>query len=319
MATPEHSGNTPRRPLRIGIELDIEALSLPEPTPLRWNAQKEMARLAEDAGFDSLWLPDHMFGVWDGKTVGAWECWSMLAAVAAVTERVALGTLVLATSFREPALLAKMADTVDEISGGRLILGLGAGWFEAEYRAFGFPYDHRASRFEEAFTIIRTLLREGKIDFDGTYYQARDCELLPRGPRPHGMPFMIGTRGPRMMRLTAQHAEMWNAWVVSKSNTPSEALAKLNADLDAACHDVGRDPATLARSAAVMVHPYPTPPPPLPSGCDAIWGDHEAIAEKLLAYVDEGISHLQVVLAPATPKSLEAFAPVLEVIDRTGR
>jgi alkanesulfonate monooxygenase SsuD/methylene tetrahydromethanopterin reductase-like flavin-dependent oxidoreductase (luciferase family) len=319
LATTEHSGNTPRRPLRIGIELDIEALSLPEPTPLRWNAQKEMARLAEDAGFDSLWLPDHMFGVWDGKTVGAWECWSMLAAVAAVTERVALGTLVLATSFREPALLAKMADTVDEISGGRLILGLGAGWFEAEYRAFGFPYDHRASRFEEAFTIIRTLLREGKIDFDGTYYQARDCELLPRGPRPHGMPFMIGTRGPRMMRLTAQHAEMWNAWVVSKSNTPSEALAKLNADLDAACHDVGRDPATLARSAAVMVHPYPTPPPPLPSGCDAIWGDHEAIAEKLLAYVDEGISHLQVVLAPATPKSLEAFAPVLEVIDRTGR
>jgi alkanesulfonate monooxygenase SsuD/methylene tetrahydromethanopterin reductase-like flavin-dependent oxidoreductase (luciferase family) len=305
--------------LRIGIELDIEALSLPEPTPLRWNAQKEMARLAEDAGFDSLWLPDHMFGVWDGKTVGAWECWSMLSAVAAVTERVALGTLVLATSFREPALLAKMADTVDEISGGRLILGLGAGWFEAEYRAFGFPYDHRASRFEEAFTIIRTLLREGKIDFDGTYYQARDCELLPRGPRPHGMPFMIGTRGPRMMRLTAQHAEMWNAWVVSKSNTPSEALAKLNADLDAACHDVGRDPATLARSAAVMVHPYPTPPPPLPSGCDAIWGDRETIAEKLLAYVDEGISHLQVVLAPATPKSLEAFAPVLEVIDRTGR
>ena len=318
MATTENSGAATRRPIQIGIELDIEALSLPEPSPLRWNAQKEMARLAEDAGFDSLWLPDHMFGVWDGKMVGAWECWSMLAAVAAVTERVALGTLVLATSFREPALLAKMADTVDEISGGRLILGLGAGWFEAEYRAFGFPYDHRASRFEEAFTIIRTLLREGKIDFDGTYYQARDCELLPRGPRPHGMPIMIGTRGPRMMRLTAQHAEMWNAWVVGKSTTPSDALAQLRADLDAACADVGRDPATLSRSAAVMVHPYPTPPPPLPSGCDAIWGDYEAIAEKLLAYVDEGISHLQVVLAPATPKSLEAFAPVLEVIDRAG-
>jgi alkanesulfonate monooxygenase SsuD/methylene tetrahydromethanopterin reductase-like flavin-dependent oxidoreductase (luciferase family) len=318
VATTQNSAASSRRPIQIGLELDIESLSLPEPNPLRWPDQRRMAQLAEEAGFDSLWLPDHMFGQIDDRTTGAWECWSMLAAVAAVTERITLGTLVLATSFREPALLAKMADTVDEISDGRLILGLGAGWFEAEYRAFGFPYDHRASRFEEAFTIIRTLLREGEIDFDGTYYQARDCVLRPRGPSRSGMPIMVGTRGPRMLRLTAQHAEWWNAWVVGKSNSPREAIAPLRDAVDAACAAVGRDPVTLVRSAAVMVHPYPTPPPALPKGCDPIWGSSEEIAAKLLAFVDEGISHLQVVLAPATPASVEAFAPVLEVIDRAG-
>ncbi len=309
----------PDRPIKIGIELDIEALSLPEPTPLKWTEQRRMAELADEAGFDSIWLPDHMFGVWNDTMVGAWECWSMLSAVAAVTKRVQLGTLVLATSFREPALLAKMADTVDEISDGRLILGLGAGWFEAEYRAFGFPYDHRASRFEEAFTIIRTLLREGEIDFDGTYYQARDCELRPRGPSASGMPIMIGTKGPRMLRLMAQHAEWWNTWSVGASNRPQEAIPPLREAVDAACAEVGRDPETLVRTAAVMVHPYPTTPPALPLSCDPIWGEPEQIAEKLLAFGREGISHLQIVLAPATPASLEAFVPVLEAIDRANR
>ena len=317
MSANQHSNPASDRRLKIGIELDIEALSLPDPTPLRWADQRRMAELADQAGFDSIWLPDHMFGEWDGKMVGAWECWSMLSAVAAVTKRAQLGTLVLATSFREPALLAKMADTVDEISDGRLILGLGAGWFEKEYRAFGFPYDHRASRFEEAFTIIRTLLREGEIDFDGTYYQARECVLRPRGPSTSGMPIMIGTKGPRMLRLMAAHAEMWNTWSVGSSNRPHEVIPPLREAVDAACADVGRDPSTLVRTAAVMVHPYPTQPPALPLGCDPIWGEPEEIATKLRAFGDQGISHLQVVLAPATPASVEAFVPVLEAIDRT--
>lgn len=316
MSPSQTDGKVSGRRLKIGIELDIEALSLPEPTPLRWVEQRRMAELADEAGFDSIWLPDHMFGEWDGKMIGTWECWSMLSAVAAVTKRAQLGTLVLATSFRAPALLAKMADTVDEISDGRLILGLGAGWFEAEYRAFGFPYDHRASRFEEAFTIIRTLLRKGEIDFDGRYYQVRDCVLRPRGPRSAGIPIMIGTKGPRMLRLTAKHAEMWNTWSVGGSNSPHSVIPPLREAVDAACADVGRDPATLTRTAAVMVHPYPSSPPPLTSGCDPIWGEPEEIAKKLLEFEREGISHLQVVLAPATPASVEAFVPVLELIDR---
>ncbi|HKM73588.1 MAG TPA: LLM class flavin-dependent oxidoreductase [Stellaceae bacterium] len=175
------------RPLKVGLLLSVAEGSAGE----RWANLKAMARHAEAAGFDSLWIADHMsVPVSPGEPErGRWECWSILAALAAVTERVELGTLVTCTSFRNPALLAKMADTVEEISDGRLILGLGAGYYEPEYRAFGFPFDHRVGRFEEALQIVYGLLRRGTIDFNGQYYQARDCELTPRGPRPGGLPF----------------------------------------------------------------------------------------------------------------------------------
>ena len=178
-----------------------------------WRDLLELARRAEDLGFDSLWLPDHvLLGREDESyTIGAWECWSLLAALAAETSRVALGPLVSCTPFRNPALLAKMASTVDEISGGRLVLGVGAGWAESEFQAFGVPFDHRVSRFEEAIQIIGPLLRNGHVDFDVTYYQARDCELRPPGPRPHGPPIMVGGSGPRMLSLTARYADAWNA------------------------------------------------------------------------------------------------------------
>ena len=155
---------------------------------------------------------------------------------------------------RSPALLAKMADTVDEISDGRLILGIGAGYFEREYNAFGFPYDHRFSRFEEALEIISGLLRDGEIDYEGKFYFARECELRPRGPRPAGPPIMIGTRGEKMLRLTAKHADSWNGWLARGDNRPA-AIPPLRADVDAACTEVGRDPATLERTATVFVDP----------------------------------------------------------------
>jgi hypothetical protein len=192
-------------PFKVGLALDATGLVSADGATPSWADILAVAQRAEALGFASLWLPDHLLlrqGAMseEGNSVmGAWECWSLLAALAAATKRVELGTIVLSTSFRNPALLAKMADTVDEISGGRLILGLGAGWHEPEYRAFGYPYDHRASRFEEALTITATLLREGRIDFVGRYYEARECELRPRGPRPGGPPIMVGTRGPRMM------------------------------------------------------------------------------------------------------------------------
>ena len=143
----------------------------------------------------------------------------MMAALAAATSRVTIGPLVACTSFHNPALLAKQAATIDEIAGGRFVLGLGAGWNETEFRAFGFPFDHRVDRFEEAFTIIRTLLQEGAIDFDGRFYQARDCELLPR-PRPGGPPLLIGSNGPRMLRIAAPHVQAWNTWYADTDNTP---------------------------------------------------------------------------------------------------
>ncbi len=185
----------PMRPLKVGVQLpEVERR-------VDWPELVAMARRAEDAGFDSLWLGDHLlYDLPGGLTRGPWEAWTSLAAVAAVTERVELGPFVASTSFHSPAMLAKMAATVDGISGGRLLLGLGAGWNAREYAAFGFPFDARVSRFEEAFTIIRELVREGRSDFHGRYHDVTDCVLDPPPTRPGGPPLMIGSTGPRMLR-----------------------------------------------------------------------------------------------------------------------
>jgi probable F420-dependent oxidoreductase len=300
-----------KRPFKIGVSLPISEGGMAGGTA-RWADLLAMARRAEEVGFDSLWMPDHLLFRREGQdgARGPWECWSLLAALAAATERVELGPLVSCTSFRNPALLAKMADTVDEISGGRLILGLGAGWHEPEYRAFGYPFDHRVGRFAEALTIVHTLLHEGRIDFAGRYYEARECELRPRGPRPAGPPILIGTTGARMLRLTAKHADSWNA--VFKR---AEELPALRATVDAACAEVGRDPATLERTVGVPVD-LPGATARATGSMTPLAGSPEELATALRAYAGEGIAHLQVLLAPATVAGIEAFAPVLELLDR---
>src|SRR6188508_305809 len=242
----ETSTVTTNRPRKIGLQLPEAERAV------RWSELRQMAQLAEQIGFDSLWVGDHLLYRDEDGVRGPWEAWTQLAALAAVTERMELGPLVAATSFHNPAMIAKKAATIDEISGGRLILGLGAGWNEPEYRAFGFPFDHRVDRFGEAFTIIRTLLREGRIDFDGRYYQARDCELLPRGPRVSGPPLMIGSNGPRMLELTLPYVDAWNAWFAWFGNDP-EKLRPMLAGVDETCQKVGRDPAEVQRTVAVLV------------------------------------------------------------------
>ncbi|HEY6285523.1 MAG TPA: LLM class flavin-dependent oxidoreductase, partial [Ktedonobacteraceae bacterium] len=145
-----------------------------------YSAIRAIAQQAETDGFDSIWLADHLFYRYPGEpTRGIWECWTMLAALAEATQHVEIGTLVLCNSFRNPAILAKMATTADEVSGGRLILGVGAGWNEPEYQAFGLPFEHRVDRFEEALQILGPLLQEGHVDFAGQYYQARNCDIVP--------------------------------------------------------------------------------------------------------------------------------------------
>ena len=203
------------RPLKVGVQLpEVER-------EVRWPELLDMIRAIEDLGFDSIWLGEHLLYRWaDREPRGPWEAWSTLAAIAAVTSRVEFGPLVACTNFHNPALLAKQAMTIDEISGGRFVLGLGAGWNETEFRAFGYPYDHRVDRFEEAFTIIRGLLRDGTVDFEGRFYAARDCELLPRGPRPGRLPLLIGSNGPRMLRLTMADADAWNSWFADFGNRP---------------------------------------------------------------------------------------------------
>lgn len=311
------------RPLKIGLLLPETEGQFNGGTA-RWSDLLAMARAAEDAGFDSIWVTDHLIHrtasdnakpqaeLETTESTGMWECWSLISALAATTDRVEIGTLVLCTGFRNPALLAKMADTVDEISGGRLILGLGAGWNEHEYRAFGYPFDHRVARFEEAVTIITTLLRTGQIDFNGVYYQARDCELRPRGPRSGGPPIMFGTTGPRMLELTARHADIWNSWF-SQFENQIEKVPKLLAAVDAGCASAGRDPKTLARTLALNIEVAEHEPSQMSS--PPITGTSEEIAATLQAYAGLGISHVQVWLEPNTLGGIEAFRGVLEILD----
>jgi alkanesulfonate monooxygenase SsuD/methylene tetrahydromethanopterin reductase-like flavin-dependent oxidoreductase (luciferase family) len=310
------TGSIGRRPLKVGFFLtafDQPWANAPAP---RWDDLVARARRAEELGFDSVWVPDHLLvRDADHGPLGGWEGWSLLAALAASTARVELGPLVARTAFRNPALLAKMADTVDEISGGRLTLGLGAGWHEPEFHDFGYPFDHRVSRFEEALTIIHGLLRHGQIDFDGTYYQVRDCELRPRGPRPQGPPILVGAEGSRMLRLAAQFADVWgrdfdrvNPDVVPYS---AEDLSAWRPRVDAACAAVGRDPSTLERTAAVLVDLSTASGR---EGWNALTGSPEALAEGLRGYARAGFSHVQLWLEPATIAGIEAFAPVLDLL-----
>ena len=278
-----------------------------------------MVELAERIGLDSIWVGDHLLYRGDGRPArGPWEVWSILAAIAAVTERVEIGPLVASTSFHNPAMLAKKAATIDEISGGRLVLGLGAGWNEAEYRAFGFPFDHRVSRFEEAFTIIRTLLATGSCDFHGSYYDLDNSELIPRGPRPEGPPLLIGSNGERMLSIALPYVAAWNSWFESFGNTV-EGYRVLRDGIDDACRRAGRAPTEVDRTVALFVtfddpagralgaRPVPDVP--------AIGGDPATLARALRAFAAEGVGHVQLVLDPITLDSIEALQPSLAALD----
>jgi alkanesulfonate monooxygenase SsuD/methylene tetrahydromethanopterin reductase-like flavin-dependent oxidoreductase (luciferase family) len=299
-----------QRPLKIGLQLpEVEYVA-------SWRDYLEMARIAEDIGLDSLWLGDHLLYRYANEaSKGPWECWSFLSALAAVTTRVELGPLVLCAGFRNPALVAKMSETIDEISGGRFILGLGAGWNEPEYAAFGYPFDHRFARFAEAFEIIRALLREGKVDYEGTFYSARECEIIPRGPRAGKIPLMIGSFGEKMLRLTLPHVDQWNIWFADFGNTV-EGLQPFNDRIDAICADIGRNPGEIERTAALLVTG--------PGGsfrqtgaqgeraAKGITGSPEEIANAFGAFYAAGISHIQIVLDPITPQAIAWLAPVIE-------
>ena len=300
------------RPLKIGVQLpEVERR-------VAWSELREMAELAERIGLNSVWVGDHLLYRDDGQPErGPWEAWSLLAALAAVTERVEIGPLVAATGFHAPAMIAKKAATIEEISGGRLILGLGAGWNEPDYGAFGFPFDHRVSRFEESFTIIRELLRTGRSDFKGTYYQLDRGRLLPAGPRSQGPPLMIGSMGPRMLSITLPHVEAWNAWGPWFGNSV-EGYLSLRDTVDRACMDAGRGPAEVERTVALLVA--------LPGAVgrrsdvsdepfDPIPGEPEALAATLRAFADAGVAHVQLVLDPITIESIAALEPTLAALD----
>ncbi len=303
------------RPLHVGVQLpEVERR-------VEWPELLTMARTAEDVGLDSIWLGDHLlYDLPGGVSRGPWEVWTSLAAIAAVTSRVEIGPLVASTGFHAPAMLAKMAATVDGVSQGRLVLGLGAGWNEREYAAFGFPFDQRVSRFEEAFTIIRTLLREGRIDHHGRFYDAAECVLDPGPVRPGGPPIMLGSTGPRMMRIGLPHADLWNTWWSDYGNSPVE-FARLKGRVDAAAVEAGRLPGEVTATAAVFVQ--------LPAGEGRVMGDSDyaapvtpvvgepgAIAEHLHAMAEAGAAQVQLVLDPITVPTIELVGRALDTLER---
>ena len=206
-----------------------------------------------------------------------------------------------------------------------MILGLGAGWHEPEYRAFGYPFDHRVGRFEEALRIVRGLLREGAIDFHGKYHEATTCELRPRGPRRDGPPILIGAKPgrPRMLRLAAQYADDWNIFAINQAGD----LAAAREAVDASCKRVGRDPATLGRTVGMVIDLPGFDRDASPAwvrrlrtaGGPATTGTPEQLADLLLAYAREGVDHVQILLDPNTRNGNEAFAAVLELLDKLSR
>lgn len=295
--------------VRLGLAISTNEVPA-EGRAVPWADIRDMAQVAEEVGFDSVWLPDELLWHVEEGPMGFWECMSMLSALAATTSRIELGTSVLCVTYRNPALVAKIADTVDEISGGRLVLGLGAGYPKESHAAFGYPNDHQYGRFEEALTIIIDLLRHGRANFVGKYHRAENCELRPRH-RPEGPPIMIAAHGPKMLRLAAQHADRWN-WVSFEEPTP-EHFAPLLGELDAACREVGRDSDSLERTLDILVAPTGEADT-LPFPGQPVMGSADEIAAALSALAKLGASEIHAWIWPPSPKTVEAMAPVIELL-----
>ncbi len=278
-----------------------------------WPELRDLARTAEEVGLDSVWVGDHLlYDLPDGAR-GPWEAWTTLAAVAAVTERVRLGPLVASLGFHDPAMLAKFAATVDEISGGRLVLGLGAGWNRREYDAFGLAFDHRVDRFEEAFHLLRRLLTGETVDHDGRYHRLSGCVIDPP-PRPGGPPLMVGSIGPRMQTITLPHVAAWNVWFSDFGNDPAR-LRPIVDEVRSRCRRLGRDPDEVAASAAVLVQAPGGTGRVMGEGppASAVSGSVDEVAHRLREIADCGLGELMVVLDPITGDALRWLGEVVAV------
>jgi probable F420-dependent oxidoreductase len=268
-----------------------------------WTGIRLLAEKAEAEGLDSVWVADHfLYQPPDGADPqGLHECWTLLSAVAAVTSRVEIAPLVLCASFRSPGLVAKMAATLDMVSGGRLLLGVGAGWHDPEYQAFGFPTDHKVSRFEEWLEIVIRLLRGENVTFEGAYYETRGAVIVPRPAR--RIPILVAGNKPRMLGLVARHADAWNtAWF----GHPDERMDERLRLLDEAVAAQGRDPGTLERTVGLIVI---DPEQAEPEEEDSHFaGTVDELAELLREHERLGFGHACVIAEPRTPRSVERLA-----------
>ena len=272
-----------------------------------WRDILALARQAEAGGLDSLWVCDHfLYRPPDGPETGYHEPMTLLTALAASTERVELGSLVLATSFRSPGLLAKMAATLDDVSDQRLILGLGCGWHEPEYRAFGYPFDHRVGRFEETLSIVAPLLRGERVTRQGRWMRVDDAVILPAPPRPD-LKILVAADGDRMLRLTARYSDAWqSAWY----GHPDERWPIRLERFREACEAEGRDPGSLDITIGVEVH---GPVERVGAGARHLPVDAAAIADGLAAWSDAGVDHVQLGLEVVSPSAVDV---VLDAVER---
>ena len=300
------------RAFEIGLVLPMGD-SFVDGATVRWVEIRDLAVRAEEIGFDVVWTADEL--LWrssDKAPQGWWDGVAMTGAVAAATSRVKVGTWILSALHRNPGITAKAVETLDEISGGRFVFGLGSGHAGAQAHAFGLPEDHVYSRFEESLEIIIPLLRRGRADFEGTFHAARDLEHRPVGPRRGRIPIMIGAKGPKMLRLAALHADIWS-WYVEERSDLTEFGPRLAA-LEAACVDVGRDPATIGKSAGIVVEPTSFTGSAEVLGTP-VHGSPAEIADGLRAFGLAGFTNLELVVWPPTLAALDAMAPVLELLD----
>ena len=296
------------RPLRVGVQLpEVER-------DVRWPEYLVMARAAEEVGFDSVWVGDHLLYRGDGRPErGPWDAWVVLSAIAAATERVHLGPLVACAAFHPPGILARMAAGVDEVSGGRFVFGIRAGWNETEFRAFGVPFERRAARFEESFDIVRRLLDGERVTVGGRFARVEDAVLLP--PPSRRIPVMIGSSGERVLTAALPHVDAWNAWFDLFGNAP-EGFARESAKVDAVAERVGRAPAEIDRSACVLVVlDRSRAERPVPEGLAPLEGSPDRIAAGLRAFADAGADEAILVVDPITERSIRVLGDALAALD----
>ncbi|HEV3123825.1 MAG TPA: LLM class flavin-dependent oxidoreductase [Candidatus Dormibacteraeota bacterium] len=304
-----------QRSLKLGLCLPLVEDPQSGRVP-RWDEIRASAAAAEQMGLDTVWIPDELLWrnpQWPGPR-GWWECVAIAGAVAACTSRISVGTWVMANLYRNPTLTAKIVETLDEIAGGRFVFGIGSGSGDSEAEAFGYPRDHVYTRFEEALEILLPLLKTGRVEHRGTYYQATDLELRPRGPRPGGIPLMIGAHGPKMIRLAARHADVWSGFATEGSH--AAGFVPLLDEVTRACDEVGRDPASIGRSVGVFVEPTEATGAAASGVGEPIRGSAQKIAEAIAEFAAAGVTQVEMWPWPFSLNTVEALAPIVAALDQ---
>lgn len=283
-------------------------------SPRRWTDLRGHAQMAEAVGFDTVWVADELqweSDAWTGA-MGWWECVALTSAVAASTTSIDIGTWVLSALHRNPGLTARSVETLDEISGGRFLFGLGAGHAGRQAEAFGFPPNYTVSRYEEALAIITALRGDDPVTFSGSYHQVKDLVMAPRPCGNPSIPLLLGGHAPRTMGLAADHADIWSAFATTSSQPA--AFVEMLQRFDAVCAESGRDPATIGRSIGVAVAAPGTDPTGMLANDDPIRGSVDQIVDTVARFADIGVTSVEIMAAGDQEQTIEGLAPVLAAI-----